>query len=221
MKKLCMFALVCILAVSLLSGCTLFLTSMPKEGPAIGKETPNPAETAPIASTPTSAPENVLPEDFPMEFTFTSGAGAWGTWMKVEKDGTFEGHFHDSNMGEIGEGYPGGRYYFCDFWGYFTNIEKVDDYAYAMQMGEITLENEVGTEWIEDGVLHIASDPYGLTDGENFILYTPAAPLSALSEEFLSWWPGRYDMDKTYETLSSYGIHNTETDDGFFSHLPM
>ena len=33
----------------------------------------------------------VLPEDFPMDFVFSSGAGAWATSMTLEQDGTFWG----------------------------------------------------------------------------------------------------------------------------------
>ena len=31
--------------------------------------------------------------------------GAWGTVMKVNKDGTFSGSYHDSDMGATGDGY--------------------------------------------------------------------------------------------------------------------
>ena len=38
-------------------------------------------------------------------YSFGSGVGAWGTVMKVNKDGTFSGSYHDSDMGATGDGY--------------------------------------------------------------------------------------------------------------------
>ena len=37
-------------------------------------------------------------------FYFSSGAGAWGTEMDISADGSFTGNFHDSEMGDTGEG---------------------------------------------------------------------------------------------------------------------
>lgn len=38
-------------------------------------------------------------------YSFGSVVGAWGTVMKVNKDGTFSGSYHDSDMGATGDGY--------------------------------------------------------------------------------------------------------------------
>ncbi len=48
-----------------------------------------------------------------LEWMFCSGVGAWSTLMWIEPDGTFIGDFHDSDMGDIGEGYPDCMIYFC------------------------------------------------------------------------------------------------------------
>ena len=154
------------------------------------------------------------------EFSFLSGAGGWSTNMTLNKDGSFTGTYHDSEMGSVGEGYPNGSMYICDFSGKFGNFEKINDYSYKMTLTEIKTEKEAGEEWIEDEILYIASAPYGLTDSSNektateFILYLPEAPVDQLAEDFLSWWPYRTDA-KT--TLSCYGILNVATNDGFFT----
>ena len=154
------------------------------------------------------------------EFSFLSGAGGWSTNMTLNKDGSFTGSYHDSELGSVGEGYPNGSIYVCDFSGKFGNFEKINDYSYKMTLTEIKTEKEVGEEWIEDEILYIASAPYGLTDSSNentateFILYLPEAPVDQLAEDFLSWWPYRTDA-KT--TLSCYGILNVATNNGFFT----
>ena len=41
-------------------------------------------------------------------YYFSSGAGGWGEEFVIERDGYFKGSFHDSDMGDTGEGYPNG-----------------------------------------------------------------------------------------------------------------
>lgn len=40
-----------------------------------------------------------LPEDFPIDFVFSSGVGAWATSMTLEQDGAFSGEYYDADMG--------------------------------------------------------------------------------------------------------------------------
>ena len=42
------------------------------------------------------------------EFCFSSGVGGWFTVLYIHEDGSFDGHYQDSNMGVTGEGYPNG-----------------------------------------------------------------------------------------------------------------
>jgi hypothetical protein len=75
----------------------------------------------------------------------------------------------------------------------------------------------IGEEWIEDGIKYIASEPYGLEKGEDFVLYLPDVPISTVSAEFLTWWPYRYGQNENpRETLGCYGILNVTTGYGFF-----
>ncbi len=160
--------------------------------------------------------EILLPFENEKEFYFSSGVGGWGTILILNEDGSFEGNFHDSEMGVTGDGYPNGTCYLCRFSGKFENIEKLDDYTYSLTLKEISTEHEEGAEWIEDGVLYIASYPYGLDGGNEFLLYTPDCPVEGLSEDFLSWWPERYNMDGAPSVLNRYSIHNLAENYGFF-----
>lgn len=163
----------------------------------------------------TEAADNGL--DFlPLDFYFSSGAGGWGTELTLNPDGTFTGKYHDSEMGSTGEGYPNGTYYVCEFSGSFENFTKVDEHSYEMTIGKVTVKDEMGKEWIEDGVKYIASYPYGLEDSETFMLFKPETPIYDFSEEFLTWWPGRYEEVRG-ETLGYYSIMNVEQVYGFFT----
>ena len=151
----------------------------------------------------------VLPEDLPDGLVFASGAGAWATVMTLEQDGTFSGEYHDSDMGDSGEEYSNGTVYVCDFSGRFSDIEKADENSYSMTLAEI------GSDY-EDGVRYVSSEPYGIEDGDEFILYLPDTPTDGLDEEFLSWWPGRYMAEEQTGTLGMYGLYNVKMGYGFF-----
>lgn len=150
-------------------------------------------------------------------FDFRSGVGAWSTELFIHSDGTFEGNHHDADMGSVGDGYPGGTLYFCNFTGKFDNLEKVDEFTYKMKLVSIEYEEEPEKKEIIDEVLYIYSTAYGLDDGEYFYLYLPNAKLADLPEEYRSW-VGYYNLEKTTETvLPFYGLYNINTGDGFSS----
>ena len=158
-----------------------------------------------------------LPNTTPLNLVFASGAGAWGTSMTLNSDGSFKGSYHDSDMGDSGNGYPNGTVYVCEFSGKFSNIRQIDATTYALTLSEITTERVEGGEWIEDGVRYISSGPYGLEEGKEFLLYTPQTPAKNLTEEFIQWGYGSVGLDSSQKTLDCYGLYNKEMSYGFFS----
>ena len=164
-----------------------------------------------------------------MEFSFLSGAGAWRTVITLKQDGTFEGLYHDSEMGITGEGYPNGSAYVCEFSGRFTDIKKINDYSYKMTLSDVKTTEPIGKEWIEDEVFYTATGPHGLMNSQEspdfdkvateFILYLPETPVETLSDEFLVWWPYFYEHEQTpFKELSCYGILNVDSKHGFFTY---
>ncbi len=219
MKKLLSIILVIALLFLLLTACS---NELQKSNPSISDD--DPTTTISTEAKHTTEVESLpLPQDS-IEFSFLSGAGAWRTTITLNRDGTFTGRYLDSEMGETGEGYPKGSAYICDFSGKFENIKKVDEYSYQMTLTDVKTEKVVGEEWIEDEIRYIASAPYGLYDPSKkqecteFIFYLPDTPIDQVSEEFLTWWPYRYPQETGPKTtLSSYGILNVTTSDGFFT----
>lgn len=165
---------------------------------------------------PTETSGDLIGEEVPNEFIFSSGAGGWRTVLRLNKDGSFTGNYSDSEMGSTGEGYPKGSVYVCDFSGKFTDIKK-DGQNYTMKLESLESEKKEGEEWIEDEIKYIYSTPYGIEGGKNFVIYAPDTPLEGFSETFLSWWPGRYSENKDQKTLGFYSICNVETEEGFFA----
>ncbi len=159
--------------------------------------------------------ETIQEVSFPLFFYFSSGAGAWGTELYLEEDGSFTGYYRDAEMGTTGEGYPCGTVYVCTFSGRFGQGKRIDNYTYGLKLEELKFEKSVGEEWIEDEIRYVASQPAGLELGADYVIYLPNTPTSLLSEDQLFWWPGRFGEEMT--TLNGYGLYNLYDQSGFFS----
>lgn len=129
---------------------------------------------------------------FAGNYYFSSGAGGWGTEVTLNEDGTFTGDFHDSDMGDFGEGYPGGTVYTCKFTGNFSELTKVDDFTYTATIEALDYDKDVNTEEIIDEIRYVKAEPYGFDNADVFEFYLPGKPIKELSEEFLSWSEVRY-----------------------------
>ena len=205
-KSLCMFLMVILLCLSACNAHEPDFTVAPTTETSLAEDSwlPLPEETA--------------------EFSFLSGAGGWRTVMTLNRNGEFTGLYRDSEMGEIGEGYPMGSVYICEFSGKFENIEQIDAHSYKMTLTDVATEKAVGEEWIEEEIRYVASAPHGLNDPANmlecteFVFYLPDTPVDQVPEEFLIWWPYRYTQETEQKmTLSCYGILNVTTNFGFFT----
>ena len=161
----------------------------------------------------------VIEEKLPEQFEFSSGAGGWGTFLNMDNDGTFAGIYSDSEMGSTGEDFPDGTVYVCGFSSKFAVKGKNADGSYTLKLEELASDKKEGEEWIEKGIKYIAAVPYGLDGGDEFVLYLPGTPTKDLSEEFLSWWPGRFDENADKEVLDCFGLRNTADDRGFFGYM--
>ena len=149
-------------------------------------------------------------------FDFCSGVGGWSEEFIIEKDGSFRGNFHDSDMGDTGEGYDEGTFYCCSYSGHFTDLTKINDYTYEMKLAEIVYNETVDTSEISANTRYIYTDSYCLGGTDTFTIYLPGTPLSELSQEVRNWLSLAMEsemeltmiaiVDKTNE----YGIYSVE-----------
>lgn len=153
-----------------------------------------------------------------MYFWFASGVGGWSTDLILHGDGSFEGVYHDSDMGNTGEGYPDGTMYYCDFKGTFSSLAQVNEYTYSTRIKSMELANEPGKEEIIDEMNYVYSEPYGLDQAEDIYIYLPGAPIDQLPEGYRSW-ANMALSEVTDNKLPFYGIYNVAMEEGFVGQM--
>lgn len=203
MKKNRLFLLLLcfVLCISFLAGC--------------GKKEPADIPQKPVTEENTET--SIKLDIFPMNMVFSSGAGGWRTQITLKDDGTFVGDYYDSELGSSG---PGFEYtvYICEFSGKYEITKQIDDYSYSLNFTEVIAQKDKDTQWIDDSIKYVYSEPYGVIKGTEYILYTDATPVEVLSDDILMWWPHRYNYkEDNINTLSCYALYNETDSIGFFS----
>lgn len=151
------------------------------------------------------------------EFFFSSGAGGWYTVLYIHEDGTFDGHYQDSNLGDWAPEHPNGTIYYSEFSGRFTEPVKVEEKIWSFEIASITYPLGMGEE-IKDGCHYCYVDAYGLEGAKELRMYLPGAEIAGLPEGFRSW-VGYYDLENVSEKeLPFYGLYNVEMEEGFSSY---
>ena len=153
-----------------------------------------------------------------LQWSFSSGAGGWSTELAIAEDGSFTGNYHDSEMGDIGDDYPNGSLYGCSFSGQLTLGEAIDDNAWSVHVDAVEMDEGQVPEAIEDGVRYVTIEPYGLTAGNDMLLYLPGTPVDELPEDFLLW-AHLIGSDET--ELANYGLYDEAADTGFIAEEPF
>ena len=166
-----------------------------------------------------SAGEEVFERLDGTTFYFLSGAGAWSTELVVSPDGSFTGYYHDTDMGDSGADYPNGTRYECDFSGTFALTEQRDEFTYILRLTSLALKEVPGTERVADGLKLISAEAYGISGGDEFMLYSPGSRSEGLPEEFLEWVRMASAWEEPPETLPFWGLYNLGEQAGFFTDI--
>ena len=154
-----------------------------------------------------------------LEWYFSSGVGGWSTDMRISADGAFSGEFHDSEMGEMADEYPNGSVYYCAFSGQMSILNQVDDHAWKIGIDSVTLEAAPGHEEIADGVRYVTSELYGLTEGDEMLLYLPGTPVDVLTED-MRFWAHLLDEEEMPSVLENWFLYSEKSESGFVGYAP-
>ena len=158
----------------------------------------------------------LLPFENGLTFILNSGTGNWETTIVLDNEGGIYGDFHDLNMGEVGEGYENGTYYWNEFWGYSDNIEKVNDYSYKFILKDVATSQPGDVEELDDEDSMLFKTTYnieGVVDESEYILYLPNTPVMELPEESL-FWLKNIEADK--DVIDCYILYCVKNGDTFW-----
>lgn len=119
-------------------------------------------------------------------FELCSGAGGWSEDFYIETDGSLHGDYHDSDMGDCGDGYPDGTLYWCTYTGKFGNLTRVDAYTYEVTLEDLQYDTSRPKEEIRDDIRYIRTESSALGGNDTFQIYLPGKKVSDLNEAV--WW---------------------------------
>ena len=154
-----------------------------------------------------------------MEWSFCSGAGGWSTDMRFLPDGSFSGEYHDSEMGESTDAYPGGTIYCCSFTGQMRVAEQVSETVWNVTVETLKTDSSQEEEAVDDGIRYVKAEPYGLSAGDRMTLYAPGTPLDAFTEDMLLW-AHLMDPENRPDTLQDWFLYSEKNDSGFVGIAP-
>jgi len=149
-----------------------------------------------------------------LEWTFSSGAGGWSTDMRIEADGAFSGEFHDSEMGELSEEYPNGTLYVCAFTGQMSVVEQVNENTWKLRVDRLVYDGEPGEEAVDDGIRFVTTEPYGISEGDEMLLFLPGTPVDVLTED-MRMWTHLLDPEQAPTKLEDWFLYSEENESGF------
>lgn len=201
-KILCVFlSLACLISLCACGGPDVIATAAPT------------VQTEPETTAPTTVPEESLSyaELRFTEFLFSSGAGAWGTTLYINADGSFSGIYHDSEMGDNSEEYPMGTVYHCGFSGQFGTPVRRDEDSWTLPVRVLRYDRVPDSQEIRDGIRWFYTTAFGLEQTLSMVLYEPDTPLERLPEEYRQW----VGLHREEGVLSFWGLYNEDQQQGF------
>ena len=158
--------------------------------------------------------ENVFAQLEGIVWSFSSGAGAWSTDIRILPDGSFSGEFHDADMGDAEDAYPNGTVYLCSFAGTMSVIEQADANTWIIRVDTLKQANPPIPEEIEDGVRYVYSGAYGITEGDMMLLYGPGTPVNGFTEDMM-FWAHLYDYEQAPSELETWFLYSGQNGAGF------
>ena len=154
-----------------------------------------------------------------LDWSFSSGVGGWSTELTIQADGSFTGNYHDSEMGETGEGYPDGTLYGCTFSGKMALAQSVDATTKKIRIEKLSMDEGQVPEAIEDGVRYVTAEPYGVREGDIMTLYLPGTPVSKLTEDMI-FWAHLMEQEEAAIELQDWLLYSEACESGFLGSAP-
>ena len=144
------------------------------------------------------------------EYMMSSGAGGWAAYLNVTNSGSFTYNYHD---------FDAGAYYICHAQGQFSNMTKIDDNIYTVEVIYMNYEYNEGDEWTEvdtDGIEinYVAADSYGIHEGDILYFYVEGSATADLPEGYVTWYamPRALPLENVPDPFPLAGFYNPVDD---------
>lgn len=166
----------------------------------------------------TQTSDSLLPGDYPLTFKFSSGAGGWGTELRMNADGTFDGYYYDYNGGEVSDDYPYGTQNFSKAKGSYYDVQQINETTYSFTISELSLYGEEDSG-VKDGTNYSYSSDGtfpgfdSTTAGSKMLYYLTGTSMEEIPEECILWL---FNPDADSDGKLDYNvIYNEEGQEGF------
>ena len=152
-----------------------------------------------------------------LEWSFSSGVGAWSTDMRILADGSFSGEYHDTDMGDAADEYPEGTVYCCSFTGHMSLLEQLDDHIWKLHVDDLRTDESQPETSIDGGVRYIRAEAYGISVDDVMLLYAPGTSLKGFSDDMLFWTHAVLEEPQP-DTLENWFLYSARNESGFVSY---
>ena len=149
-----------------------------------------------------------------VEWSFSSGAGGWSTDMRILPDGSFSGEYHDSEMGEFAEDYPNGTIYCCSFTGRMSVAGQEDENTWRIRVDALKVDEGQEGEAIDEGIRFVFAEPYGITEGDEMLLYQPGTPVDGFTDD-MKMWAHLLGSEEDAAQLECWFLYSEGNESGF------
>ena len=89
-------------------------------------------------------------------------------------------------------------------------VEQVDENSWKLHVDELTYTEPNGKEVFEDGCKYIYTDVYGLSTGDEMMLYKPGTPLDSFTDE-MKFFAHAFDLT----ILPTWYFYSSKNNSGF------
>ena len=151
---------------------------------------------------------NELLANLPGHFVYTDAEGGWATELALFPDGSFTGTYHRySSNGDR-------TIQQCLFRGVFSDITALDPYSYRTTLKHLEII-ETTEHYDVNGYFVVPTDPTGIMNGTEYVIYRPGAFRGRISSQAFNWAAWKFNP-RSALVLPCWAIVSSNTGEAFF-----
>jgi hypothetical protein len=93
-------------------------------------------------------------------------------------------------------------------------LEQLDAHSWKVRIDKLEIDGTLDEESIDDGIRYVTSKPYGISEGDEMVLYLPGTPIDVLSED-MQMWAHVLEQDPKPSALVDWFLSSAKNESGF------